>query len=732
MRAWNPFSPGQAADRCHSPVGAERSAPKAGGLLSFRGRVSGVLVAVIGAAAFAVGVVSPAYANYHTGKGFAIPYADGSSGSWIGSYVVDGQQVYCGDPDKSGPATSGGYGPPHVVRTWTDITGSKVSDRDIKRASYVLSKYGRTSSDERAAAVDTVVYALLGRGAFAWGGKRSEQRMKSTGRYEAIKKQAKAMLVESTKFAGEVLLSVKASQRDYDSDVKVSVRVKTEYGTALTRLPLAVEVSTGVKAPTEVRTNSKGKVTFKVPSTPGQATKVTVTASDQPDLYPTIRTPNDPVAQRMMIVGQRTVYAQADSVSAKTAPVTVDTVASPSLGTPGVEVVDKVTLTASTGYDAEVTSTLYGPFPTHPAKGDCVEGLKVGEFTRRVRLTSKHDGVRTYTTDPVGPLNAVGFYTWITTAPATETHDRLRTRCGIAAETVLVEKTTPIVNTYTSKQRTKVLTEIHDNVNLTGLPEGEELTVTAHLYGPARREANIDCTQAPAATVTYTVTGDGDYQTPPVAVAEPGWYGWVQVLPETDSTKPVTTECVIPSETTRFEKWEPTITTVTSEQKTHVGTEFYDLVRLRGVPDGFTGTVIAYLYGPTEKEGQLKCTKGQQIARVKFDVNGPGDYKTPLVSVPHSGWYSWTEELRASDVTKAVSTKCALKPETAFVTRQTTPPVRIETGGFNNTPTPTVDEPGSREAWLPGGSWSPLLAFSIGLFGAAAVVVAGRRLTGTK
>ncbi|MBV9024170.1 MAG: carboxypeptidase regulatory-like domain-containing protein [Streptomycetaceae bacterium] len=147
------------------------------------------------------------------GPGYAIPDSHGTRGaSHIGAYGQPGSLFqhttghgYCADPTLTGPESGGHYGPVTSFASWTSrATGKPASQQDIARASYVLSRYGDTTDDVQAAAVDADVYTYLNEGStYALpGGQRALQRLAYPGVSAAAKTKAAAYLAEAARFAG--------------------------------------------------------------------------------------------------------------------------------------------------------------------------------------------------------------------------------------------------------------------------------------------------------------------------------------------------------------------------------------------------------------------------------------------------------------------------------------------------------------------------------------------------
>lgn len=487
---------------------------------------------------------APASAADTIGHGYSIPHEDGSGGSWIGSYTADGMQVYCGDAEKDGPALAGGYGPVHKVDSWKFLNGKPVPKRNVQRAAWILSVYGKSTDRAQTAAVDSAVYALLDGGKYAMGAARSEQRLRSTGQYDNVKARFKNMMDRSYTYGGQYRLNVSAPKVVFDKTVAVTTTLKSEYGTVLAGVPVTTDYPLDSSGPKTAVTNAKGVAVFQFKATKVGKAPVKASAANVPVSSLSVKDPSRKTAQRMLVAGVRTAVPGMASATVVRGTATVVTQTSAAQVDPGASITDIVKVKAPAGYKVTMTATLYGPFNKKPTALSCTPELAVGSSTR----TWKGSG--TYETGLVGPLTVPGYYTWVETAPETATVNAVRTVCGEVTETTLVNKYVPHVRTVTSDQRTTTGSEIFDTVFVKNVPDGQKMKVTAYLYGPAATENGIDCSEKASHRVTFTVTGSGEFKTPSVTVHRPGWYGWVEKFPGTETTKSLLTKCKVPSETT--------------------------------------------------------------------------------------------------------------------------------------------------------------------------------------
>ncbi len=125
----------------------------------------------------------------------------------------------------------------------------------------------------------------------------------------------------------------------------------------------------------------------------------------------------------------------------------------------------------------------------------------------------------------------------------------------------------------------------------------------------------------------------------------------------------------------------PTVTTQAGPATPTAGDSLTDDVTLAGSAHGYTGTATASLWGPFDKAPTKKscASPATPLARTTVDLSGDGTVTTPGLPVTSPGFYTWTVDLPAGGLQDAVSTPCADKAETVFVTAA--PAVTLVTDG---------------------------------------------------
>lgn len=479
-------------------------------------------------------IPTAAQADGATGVGYS------KKGLWTGSFKVHGKQVYCGDPSKAYPSKGGGYSALKTSEKWTNYQGKSIAGRDVKRAAYILGKYGVTKNKTQAAAVDMATWSLLGKGDYEWGDKKLADHVNRTGNGKKITALAKKYRDESTGYAGDYKVAVKAVPGAVGESTKVTVTVKSAAGKPMRGLTVAANISNDSTGAKTTKTNTSGTATLTLPVTKaGKSTadvKVTTPATK-------VRyfTPENKSAQRVMVSGYTDAVTR--TVAMKSAP-KITTEASAPTHKVSDAVYDTVTVTGlDTPTDQTGTARLYGPFSSTSAIR-CT-GTPAGTVTYKVT----GDGTLRTPTIKVG---APGIYTWVASLPGDANNAAVSHACGVPAETFTVTRATPKISTNTSDTLVHLGTSLHDKVTISGLVAATDQTGTATLYGPFANGQKRVCTSATdVKTVTYKVTGNGTYNTPKVTVSRPGIYTWVAALPGDTAHNPARERCGIAAETSK-------------------------------------------------------------------------------------------------------------------------------------------------------------------------------------
>lgn len=246
----------------------------------------------------------------------------------------------------------------------------------------------------------------------------------------------------------------------------------------------------------------------------------------------------------------------------------------------------------------------------------------------------------------------------------------------------------PEVVTRTSHPVVTPGAEIHDVVEVSGLPVGYRAEVRASLYGPFEAQPGpSDCVDGVlAGQVTFPVAGNGTHTTPSITVGRVGYYTWVEDFPGDERTLPVTTRCGIVEETTRVVRATPRVSTVASDQHALVGARIHDTVTVTGLPPGSSVAVHWRLHGPVAPRGDGSCdrldwTKAPIVDRGVFMARGDGTHRSGRTVLRAAGCYTYSEWLPQTATTNPTSSEPGIPLETALVTRPAIPYVpEVPTG----------------------------------------------------
>ena len=238
----------------------------------------------------------------------------------------------------------------------------------------------------------------------------------------------------------------------------------------------------------------------------------------------------------------------------------------------------------------------------------------------------------------------------------------LTTPCGAKSEMVQVQ-VAPTLGTTVSAPVVAPGTAIADHVAVAGLG-GQQVTITANLYGPFPTAAAIVCTGTPAWSGTLTVAADGTYDTDLVALSDAGYYTYQESIASSDLVKGVTTACSDTAETT-VATGTPKVVTQVSSQDSAPGDTISDTVAVSGI-GVLELPVTAQLYGPYPSVAAIDCS-GTPVWTGSFTAKGDGEYVTPDVKVGVAGYYVYRESIAAGQANSAAQTDCADTAETTFV-----------------------------------------------------------------
>lgn len=627
--------------------------------------------------------------------------------TWIGTYrAPSGRVFFCIDYlyDSRLPAQA------ETVSTHGLVNqlGERVGDAEVAALNHVISTWagrGSTGSDARDAAIALLVREVMGDGTRPGGlvvypgslrvGERVQPPVGGLG--GAVMGLARAMWREASRSYGPWTLSVRKASPGpvrLGRDRTYRVAVTSAAGRPVAGARVRLQCRGPITCRRAVTTTRRGATVRVRPSDTGRfrlRARVSGPAADGL-LYRDRgwRTHDGPTArsvgvQRGWIAqdNRARAVARARTTIEKARPRVV-TQTSDAVVEPGAEIHDTVSVTGlPDGYAATVVATLHGPYDERPGRDDCTDD------TRAARVRFPVDGNGTFATPSV-VVDQVGYYTWVVRFPGDRFTEPVTTRCGIVAETTLVEPFTPSVATLASRQRAEVGDSLHDTVTVAGLRD-TATSVTWTLHGP-RRPVDGSCGSvrwdgAPVADEgSLAITGDGTYRTPATRLERAGCYTYAQtVQPTAISTEAVSSPGLAP-ETALVRRRTPQVTTVVSDQRALVGDRLRDTVWIRGLRADDRVRVQWWLHGPIAPRGADSCRDldwdGAPVAdRGEFGAEGNGRHHTRWTRVTTAGCYTYSERVRPTAATEPVATPPGIPAETALVTRPPVPVVpEIPTG----------------------------------------------------
>jgi hypothetical protein len=198
-----------------------------------------------------------------------------------------------------------------------------------------------------------------------------------------------------------------------------------------------------------------------------------------------------------------------------------------------------------------LTWTLHGP--RRPVDGSCGD-VRWGSAPVADVGTLAVAGDGTYRT-PATRLEAAGCYTYSQVVEPTAISTEATSPPGLARETALVTRRTPVVTTVVSDQRALVGDRLRDTVRIRGLRAGDRIRVQWWLHGPVApgRDGScrgLDWDGAPVVDRgEFGARGNGVRRTRWVRVPRPGCFTYSERVAGTAATEPTSTRPGIPVET---------------------------------------------------------------------------------------------------------------------------------------------------------------------------------------
>ncbi|MFI5749072.1 prealbumin-like fold domain-containing protein [Streptomyces sp. NPDC051644] len=278
-------------------------------------RRSTVFATAVLVGATALGAAPSAVAADKWGPGFAVPDDQNEpDASHLGAYGAPGAPVqgitgraYCGDPTLAGPSAGGQFGKATEVTTWTSkATGRQVSKENVARAAYVLSKYGDTGSDVRAAAVDATLYTFLEQGStYALpNGKRALERVSYPNVAKEVKTKAEGFITEAGALAGPYKVNVHTPAAFKPGEkTAITLDVTAASGQKVPGVKIDLNGAGAVAGAGTVTTNDQGTASATITPAKAGAVELKAVAKNLPASTLLAHLPANDKAQRMLVAG---------------------------------------------------------------------------------------------------------------------------------------------------------------------------------------------------------------------------------------------------------------------------------------------------------------------------------------------------------------------------------------------------------------------------------------------
>jgi len=234
-----------------------------------------------------------------------------------------------------------------------------------------------------------------------------------------------------------------------------------------------------------------------------------------------------------------------------------------------------------------------------------------------------------------------------------------------------VEKTRVGISSSAQPPKLLVGEQSRDRVTVSGPLQD---TIEVRAFGPFPTEGAIRCDGQPVWTGSLGVTGPGVYTTPSTTFAQPGWYVYQEVLPETSTHIGATTPCTDPAERVRVEV-QPRVHTIVSSDRVEPGSTISDRVFVEGLVDQ-PATVQAFLYGPFPAREAVSCD-GPSLWTGTISVTKDGEYSTQPYTPASPGFYVYRESIAPQGFVRGAQSDCADQAETTVVVAKPTVKTKI-------------------------------------------------------
>ena len=484
-----------------------------------------VVAAVLSGATLVAATPSPAAADGPR-TGYRLRADGTAAGGWFGSRTAAGRAVYRIDP--SARPRTGGLHDGHWVGTLHGSGPVEVDRSRVRRAAWLVSKYGTYDSDAQAAAVEAALHHLLHGGRYRLTGRGTERRLRQTGARDAILALARYMLDTSREMAGPYRVRITTAGAALGGTVQVQVVVTAQAtGQPVAHLPVTVALDGRTVSGT---TDDAGTVLAAVRARVAGPRSVLVRVQRVPSDRLFVRRPVRRGGTRVVVAGRKIVLTRRAQVAVQATPRAW--VTAPDQRTTAGPVPGTAHLADGYASPRTATLTLHGPFAPGE-QATCNPARAIARLTQPMAADGSYPVPRTTVTAP-------GVYRWSVAVPG----DAYNLPAGGCGQSVLL-KAVPTLTVRPTKTPVSRGQAAYARVKGSGLPDGFARDAIARLYGPfASRDAVRCTTPKQARWRAVTLTGpSSSVRTDAVSLGQAGFYGWRAVLPGTPLTTKVTTRC---------------------------------------------------------------------------------------------------------------------------------------------------------------------------------------------
>jgi hypothetical protein len=528
--------------------------------------------------------------------------------------------------------------------------GETVSPQSLRRMSYAIWNFGRTSRRSSQGAVMLYVHRLMGDGA------PGEVDPRAGG--PAVRAVYERIVRDAERYAAPYRVEVQMpATLAVRRAATATIRVLAASGRALPNVKLTLSSSgaAGLAAAVDTGADGIARVAFKPDGVKG-GVRVTATsgqlAAERPRIYAPTRADAARNGQRLAASASAAVSATA-TAAVQPARLTVTTAAKPATQLADEPNRDGVTIGgAYGGWRGQVEVRLYGPFRSQAAISCAGEPFAASSY---------ETGAGPSMTPPVAPSRP-GWYGYQLTIASTDDVLGLTTPCAVPAETFSVQAQ-PAVTTQISSQTSLAGSAVTDTVAVSGLA-GETVTVAAALYGPYAAADKMTCASPPYWAGSFSATADGTYATEPVTLTVPGYYTYRESTAASEFVRAAESACADAAETT-IVRGKPAIRTQVSALETAPGTVITDSVVVSGL-GGLSATVHVAIHGPFATREAIRCD-GAPLSESDLAVTGDGMYTSAPATLAQAGYYTYQESIAATPAYDGVTTTCGDAAETTLV-----------------------------------------------------------------